>query len=366
MANLISMVALLSVAVCSAAMIVILSVMNGMNSFVAERFSLFDPDLKIEKAEGKYFEATWISAISEIEGVSKIYPTIETQALISFGNSTKVVVLKGTVEKESSQFYTPITVGEGIAIGLGISEMSHILLYTLPVSAINPSELASGYNAFDVVATNFLTTIPDYDNRYIIAPLGFVQQAIEKENKYSAVEIFISNGDVATIKSAVKKIIGDDFTVKDRQEQQDLLYSSMKVEKMIIVVIFIFVMLIACFTLIASLMLLISDKKKDQFILSSIGLKKEQIQKIFLLDGIFITLFGTAVGLITGIAITLCQQLFGWVKLGGSGGEGKYIVEAYPVALQASDILLVFLISTAVGIFASVLSTISKHEKHAS
>ncbi|MDR2556647.1 MAG: FtsX-like permease family protein, partial [Bacteroidales bacterium] len=362
MSNLISLVALLATSVCSAAMIVILSVMNGMNSFVAERFSRFDPDLKIEKVTGKYFNAEWLAELSHIDGVAKVIPTIETQALILFQDATRVVILKGTTEKKEHSFYTPVTVGGGVAASLDISERSHLLLYTLPASTINPQELSSGYNAFDVVATDFLTTIPDYDNRYIIAPLEFVQKAIDKENRYSAVEMFLVDGDGANtsstsetkIKAKIQQITGNDFTVKNRQQQQDTLYSSMKIEKLIIIVIFVFVMLISCFTLIASLMLLINDKKKDNFILKSIGMTETKVRQNFLLNGIFITALGTIAGLITGIAITLCQQFFGWVKLGGSGSEGKYIVEAYPVLLQPTDILLVFCISIAVGFFASV------------
>ncbi|MDR0763157.1 MAG: hypothetical protein LBF01_01490, partial [Bacteroidales bacterium] len=272
MSNLISLVALLATAVCSAAMIIILSVMNGMNSFVAERFSRFDPDLKIEKITGKYFDAEWLAELSCIDGVSKVIPTIETQALLRFNDATRVVILKGTTEKAEHLFYTPVTVGCGVAESIDISEMSQMLLYTLPVSTVNPQELSSGYSAFDVVATDFLTTIPDYDNRYIIAPLEFVQRAIEKENKYSAVEVFLLDGvgDADRV-DRIQRIVGNGFTVKNREQQQDALYSSMKIEKLIIIVIFVFVMLISCFTLIASLMLLINDKKKDNFILKSMG-----------------------------------------------------------------------------------------------
>jgi ABC-type lipoprotein release transport system permease subunit len=185
-----------------------------------------------------------------------------------------------------------------------------------------------------------------------------VQKAAGKENKYSAIEISLSdNASEKAAKTKIQRIIGNDFTVKDRGQQQDTLYNSMKIEKLIIIVIFVFVMLISCFTLIASLMLLINDKKKDNFILRSIGFTVKKIRNSFLINGIFITTLGTAAGLIVGVAITLCQQFFGLVKLGGSGGEGKYIVEAYPVLLQASDIVLVFCISIAVGLLACVIST---------
>jgi lipoprotein-releasing system permease protein len=327
--------------------------MNGMNSFVAERFAYFDPDLKIEKIKGKYFNAEWLSELSRIDGISKVVPTIETQALLSFNGATRVVVLKGTTEKSENNFHLPVTVGSGIASSLSISKMSHLLLYTLPVSAINPQELGSGYNTFDVVVTDFLTTIPDYDNRYIIAPLEFVQNATNKKNKYSAVEIFLDDDRKI---AKIQQIVGNDFTVKNRRQQQDVLYHSMKMEKFIIIVIFIFVMLISCFTLIASLMLLINDKKKDNFILKSIGLTEVKVRRNFLLNGIFIATLGTISGLIAGIGITLCQQFFGLVKLGGTGGEGKYIIEAYPVLLQSFDIFFVFCISITVGFFASVVS----------
>ncbi|MDR1739469.1 MAG: FtsX-like permease family protein [Bacteroidales bacterium] len=370
MTNLTSVVALLSVAVCSAAMIIILSVMNGMNSFVSERFSRFDPDLKIEKKYGKYFDGDEI--LSEIANIADVNPVIETQAIIRFDNTTRVVVLKGSANKQPSTHYTPITVGEGIAANLGISSMTPVSLFTMPVSELSDGGALDNYNSFDVVATDFLTTIPDYDNRYVVAPLAFVQQAIEREGMISAIEIFldeageISKGgdaaNIADITAQIQKIVGNNFTVKNRLQQQALLYSSMKAEKMIIILIFIFVMLIACFTLIASLMLLISEKRKDKKILLTVGLKKNEIQNIFLLNGIFITIAGTIAGLALGIAVVLCQQYFGWLKLGGSGGEGKYIVEAYPVLLQSNDVGLVFAVSVAVGIFASLVSTFSRQK----
>lgn len=362
MTNLTSLVALLGVAVCSAAMIIILSVMNGMNSFVSERFSRFDPDLKIEKKYGKYFNGDEL--LSAIADIADINPVIETQAIIRFDNTTRVVVLKGSASKQPSAHYTPITVGEGIAANLGISPMTPVSLFTLPVSELSDGGTLDSYNSFDVVVTDFMTTIPDYDNRYIVAPLAFVQQAIGREGMISAIEVFVDSKD--DISDEVRKIVGDNFTdsftVKNRAQQQELLYSSMKAEKMLIIIIFIFVMLIACFTLIASLMLLISEKRKDQKILLSLGLKKKEIQNIFLLNGIFITTVGTIAGLVLGIAITLGQQYFGWLKLGGSGGEGKYIVEAYPVLLQGFDVVLVFAVSVAVGIFASLLSTLSRQK----
>jgi lipoprotein-releasing system permease protein len=126
MASNISLVALLSTAVCSAAMIVILSVMNGMNSFVTERFSRFDPDLKIEKITGRYFTAEWLEELSAIDGVSAAIPTIETQAILAYNDATRVVVLKGTTEKTEHLFYTPVTVGVGIAASLDMPEMSHL------------------------------------------------------------------------------------------------------------------------------------------------------------------------------------------------------------------------------------------------
>ena len=182
---------------------------------------------------------------------------------------------------------------------------------------------------------------------------------LEYENIVTDIEVFINdkwqktNGkrQIDRIKKEIKNILGEDYKVYDQYEQQETLYKMMKTEKMAVYLILTFILIMATFNVIGTLSMLIIDKNKDITLLKAMGADKVLIKKIFINEGLLISVVGGMLGLLLGIAAVLIQQYFGIIRLGN--GDGNYIIDAYPVALQFSDVLLVFITITIIGSIAS-------------
>ncbi|MEG2667018.1 MAG: ABC transporter permease, partial [Bacteroidales bacterium] len=358
-------VSVLSIAVSTASMVLILSVMNGMSQFVSERFGNFDPDLKVEAVYGKYFEASWLDSLRAMPGVVAAVPVIEDQALFMYNGNTCMVKLKGVdtgfdlvsnlpKNIEAGKFYiearsdmNPMVVGGGIFAKMGMylgPGEKGCTLYAVDAFALNAIQLPQAFRAYPVYPSGVFSSVPEYDNQYIISSLSFVSKVFQTGNKFSGVEVKVDpTFSLHKLQKEIQRLIGNSYKVRDRIEQQQSLFSSMKAEKLIVISVFAFVMLIATFTMVASLMLLIYDKRSDIAILSGMGLSDSYLKRIFFADGMFISLSGALIGLAVGTAITLGQQYFGWVKLGNDAGT--YITDVYPVEIEMLDLVMVLFIS---------------------
>ena len=182
---------------------------------------------------------------------------------------------------------------------------------------------------------------------------------MEYENLVTDVEIFINDKSLKTngkrqlgrIKKEIKDILGDDYKVYDQYEQQETLYKMMKAEKIAVYLILTFILIMATFNVIGTLSMLIIDKNKDISLLKAIGADKTLIKKIFINEGLLISVVGGILGLLLGIVAVMVQQHFGIIRLGN--GDGNYIIDAYPVALQLADVVLVFITITIIGSVAA-------------
>lgn len=369
-------VAVLGIAVSTAAMILILSVMNGMNRFVAERFGNIDPDLRIEAVKGKYFnENGWLEKIAQGRGVHTVSGVLEDQALLTYGEQNVMVQLKGVdslYEKVSGlpqQIYSgsyDLDFNEYAAfavMGGGVYEQLQIppayaeacQLYVVDGSLLDrPLAMQQAVSSFPLYPSGLFNAIPEYDNLYVFCHIDFARWMFKCENALSAIELKVSPGfKVKEVKKGLQAMLGDGFTVKDRMEQKQAMFKSMKAEKLIVIAVFAFVMLIATFTMVADQMLLMYEKRKDIGILSSMGLENGSLRKLFFFNGLLVCAWGTLSGLLAGSLLAFGQQKFGWVKLGG--GSGNYITDAYPVYWQAGDLLLVLCVGLAVGMLASAI-----------
>lgn len=369
-------VAVLGIAVSTAAMVLILAVMNGMNRFVAERFWNMDADLKIEAVKGKYFEDAGLSErLARLEGVQAVSCVLQDQALLACGEQNVMIRLKGVdsafgmVSDIRAQVYSGsfdlshdehaafVVMGGGVYDQLRVApgQGEACRLYVVDGNLLNgPFAMQQAVRSFPVYASGLFSTIPEYDNQYVFCHLDLARRMFKAENALSAIETKVEPGyALKDVKKRIREELGDGFTVKDRMEQQQAMFKSMKVEKLIVVAVFAFVMLIATFTMVADQMLLMYEKRRDVAILASMGLGKGKLRRVFFLNGLLVCLWGTAAGLLLGSLLALGQQKAGWVKLGG--GSGNYITDAYPVWLQPSDLLLVLCIGLLVGTFASAL-----------
>lgn len=218
---------------------------------------------------------------------------------------------------------------------------------------LNPEQ---DFNSRNILVSGVFMAEQSFDSKYILAPFSFVKEILEYDDEISYVEIGLAkDANLDRIQSEIKSILGDNFKVKNRFEQQELLYRIMKSEKWAIFMILTFILLIATFNVIGSLSMLILDKKKDIAVLQSMGANNRLIRRIFMLEGSLISMIGAISGLVLGAIICVLQIQFGLVGLGGA--EGSFIVDAYPVVMQWLDFVAIFFTVTLIGILAAWIPT---------
>lgn len=376
--SVIGKVAMLSIGISTAAMVLVLSVMNGMNRFVAERFWVIDPDLKIEAAEGKFFTpADLPQTLAATPGVQAVSQVLKDQAILTYGGQNCMIYLQGVDSVYSHVSDLPSHVFSGqynlssheptasalVLMGGGVFAQMQIppsyaqdcRLYTVDARMLGRPLAAGGaVTAYSVYASGLFNAIPEYDNQYVFCDLEFARRAFKASGKVSALEVRVSPGtSVKKVKQDLQERLGEGFVVKDRVEQQEAMFKSMRAEKLIVMLVFAFIMLIATFTMVADQMLSMYEKRLDMAVFASMGMRERHIRRIFFLNGMMVNVCGTLGGLLLGSLLTFGQKRFGWVKLGG--GEGSYITDAYPVDWQIGDLFVVLLIGLAIGALASAL-----------
>jgi lipoprotein-releasing system permease protein len=198
----------------------------------------------------------------------------------------------------------------------------------------------------------FFSIQQDYDVKYVLVPISFMRKLLDYRSEVTSLEVRTLRGaDPGAVRQGLEEALGPGFTIRDRFQQQELIYRIMKTEKWAIFLILSFILLIATFNVIGSLSMLILDKRKDIAILSSLGASRQLIRRIFLTEGMLITLAGAVAGMILGAIIALLQQKFGIITLGSRGST--FVVDAYPVDMHLSDFLLVFLTVGFIGVIAA-------------
>lgn len=347
-----------------------------MNRFVAERFGSMDADLRIEAAKGKYFEENGLlGRILQVSGVQVVSGVLEDQALLAYGGQNVMVRLKGvdSLYAEVSDIEEQIYSGSYdldyndyaafAVMGGGVYEQLQIppvqagscLLYAVDGSLLDsPFAMQQAVSSFSLYPSGLFSAIPEYDNSYVFCHIGFARQVFKTGTALSSIELKVAPGfRVKDVRKGVQAVLGEGFTVKDRIGQQQMMFKSMQAEKLIVIAVFAFVMLIATFTMVADQMLLMYEKRRDIAILSSMGMENGSLRKMFFFNGLLVCAWGTVAGLLSGSLLAFGQRRFGWVKLGG--GSGNYITDAYPVYWQPVDLLVVLGVGLAVGMLAAAL-----------
>lgn len=375
--NIISGVSVCGVAIATAALVCILSVFNGFQDMVAGLFTAFDPELKVVPAEGKFMlaDAEELKELRENADIAVYTETLEDAALLMINNRQAMATVKGVEENfEQLTDIDGILFGEGVfelqadvldygilggnllmRLGLPADFSSPIQVYaprkgermdlTDPTASLNQEELFSP-------KVGFMVKQKKYDASYVITNLAFARRLFDRKGYVSAIELKLADGaSLSAVKSQIKKALGDKYEVLDRYEQQEDTFKIMQIEKLISYIFLTFILAIACFNVIGSLSMLIIDKKKDVMMLRNLGANEQQIRSIFMMEGRLICLLGAVIGIVCGLALCFLQQEFGLIRFGD--GEGSYIIDAYPVSVHVTDVLLVLLTVVAVG-FLSV------------
>ena len=364
--NIISAISAIGMAVGTAALIIILSVYNGFDSLIRSMMSNVEPDLLITPATGKTFvpDDSTFDWIYDQPSVKNMCCVLEEQVFISYDGKQSLARAKGVdwvYEEESplkdhmrdGEFKlhrgdVPLAaVGAGLAYELGISPrfLSPVEIYfptrTGRISLANP---AASIESVRVYPSGLFSVNNDVDAELLIVPIEKMQELLEYEDEVSAVEIRLTEDspkdELKRLQKEIDARLGPGFRVKDRFQQNESLYKMMKYEKAAIFMILIFVIIIIAFNIFGSLTMLIIEKKEDIRTLRSMGAPDSLIRKIFVLEGWFISLAGLAGGLVIGVGFAALQQAFGIIKM-----PGHFVVQAYPIILSWSDILL-----TAVGV----------------
>ncbi len=341
------------------ALIVILSVFNGFDNVVKSLINSFNPDIKITLAEGKTFSSdkALINRIKEIKGVTEVAEILEDRALLRYDEKQTIAIVKGVSPEYKavsgidsmivegtftlfSQNYPFAVVGKGIDIFLNIilNSPRQMGIYVPKRSGKVSFEPEKAVNRRFLNISGVFLIEQDFDTKYIFVPLSFAQELFEYPNKINALEIKLNpKSNHQLIQQNIQQVLGKNFLVQNRYQQNEVFYKTMQMEKWAIFLILVFILIIASFNIIGTLTMLILEKKTDIHTLSNIGATEKLINQIFLLEGWLVSIIGAVLGLISGLIICWLQAKFELIKLQGSG---TFIIDAYPVLVKPVDVLL--------------------------
>lgn len=383
--NIISWISLIGIAVSTAALIIVLSVYNGIGQVTQTLFNSFDPELVVQPAQGKTLHLHDIDydTLCRIDGVATVSQIAEENAWMTYRHNEAIVSLRGvdgnyhlvtgldtllyegiyrftdTVAAPDDEGDTMLTtvhyllMGAEVYYNLGVRDVSNI-----PVAIHIPKRgVALGLTMDEAFNTGY--ALPggnfyiqqDIDNRYVVTDIDFVRQLMDyADDECTTLAIALQPGArVSKVKTAVAAQLGDGYRVLDRFEQQPIYYKVFRSERLGIYLILALIVLISTLNLVASLSLLMMDKRHDIATLRSMGMPARQVRRIFRIEGVLIAAMGVAAGLLLGFVVCFVQQQWGVVKMGSN-----FVVNAFPVAMRGID----FLLTTAMVMALSTLAVL--------
>lgn len=391
--NVISWISLIGIAAGTTALIVVLSVYNGIGQLTQTLFNVFDPELIVEPAEGKTFHTSTIpyDALCHTPEVLAVSQMVEENAWITHKHNEAIVLLRGVDEhygpmtgldtllyegsyclkdENTSYLYDAASSDTGAYIPSAYLLFGSEVWYNLGLNSYTNSAVAvhipkrgkslgmtvdDAFNSgLAFVAGNFYIQ-QDIDSRYVVADIDFVRNLMDySSDEVTALAIDTKEGAVDRVKQAIQQQLGPDFTVKDRMQQQPLYYKVFKSERLGVFLVLSLIVLVATLNLIASLSLLIIDKRKDIGTLRAMGMESGDIRRTFRCEGVMISMVGVVAGLLLGFIICFVQQHFGIVKMGNN-----FVTDAFPVAMRLVDFVSTFVMVTVLSLLA-VLFTVRK------
>jgi lipoprotein-releasing system permease protein len=378
--NIISILALVGVAFSAAALIIVLSVFNGLEDLLHSLNNSFDPEIKIEAAEGKSFEVDepMIRSLEAVQGVAFVTEVIEDYAYVRYRDANQVVTLKGVSDnfidqhriddkivagtlklKEGDVNYA--IVGRGlqytlsIAVGDDLYPLQVFYINNVKSGTLDPSRMYSRKNILPGAA---FSIVQNFDENYVLVPLSFVQELLNYGNKRTSLEIKTSPGaDVFNVEEQLQEVLGQQYVVLNHEEQHKDLYRLLKMEKLFTFLALSLLLAISSINIFFSLMMLALDKKKDISVLSAMGASEGVIRRIFVVEGAIIAFGGALTGLVLGGLFCWLQLTFGIISM----GMETSVTEGYPIKVVPIDFLstlavvsiLAFLISWRPAMLAS-------------
>ena len=378
--NVISIVAVCGIVVATAALICVLSVFNGFRGLIMGKLAMLDPEVAITATMGKTINNadSIIDAVSGIPGVERAIPVIEDQALAMYAQLQMPVRLKGVPDdyntmnqidsvivdgqwKLRDQVSRYAVAGAGPAVRLCVRPdfIGMVRLYAPQrqghVNIANPMGAFRQDSLF--VSGIFQLQQNNYDADLIYVPLDMARDLFDYETEATQVEVKLAAGaNEQQAMRAITQALGDGYLVKNRLMQQSEAYRLVNIEKWMAFLLLAFILIIATFNVISTLSLLIIEKDDSIATLRALGANDRQISRIFVLQGWLITLVGAITGVVIGLILCLCQQRFGWLHL--RGDPANMIIDAYPVEVQWTDVLVTLALVAAVGLLTSMVTAL--------
>ena len=372
--NIVSGVSAFSVAIPVMAMVILLSVFNGFEGLIKSMYRSFDPDIRITPVRGKVFPIDSLprERFLAIDGVRDAAYALEDNAVFeyrdrqAFGTMCGVDSLYRQVVPLDSlrtegvfqlQFgdFPEAYVGQGMAYALGIrvNLNSPISVYVPRRGRVSPLLPYSFYKKQNIFPAGVFALEAEVDGKYVIVPLHFAQELLDYPGQASSVAIRLeADASPQRVQQQIGQWLGDDYKIQSRYQQKESFYRIMMYEKWGIYFIILLVLVIASFSLIGSLVMLIIEKRKDSQTLVTMGADTKLLRKIFVAEGMLIYLIGAGGGLLLGVALALAQQHFGFLKLSGE----TFLIDAYPVEVHPSDLAWVIVTFVSVSYLISVLT----------
>ena len=359
---------MLGVAVGTAALIIVLSVFNGFENLVLSLYNSFDPAIKITAVEGKVFKANEVSSILT-ERSLLFSEVLEEKVLLKYEDKEYIATLKGVDANykklnrvdsmlvvgdyfEGYESNHTAIVGQGVAyyLSMGVGDMMNPLHVFVPKRS--NKHLLRTENAFSqsrLIPVGVFGIQADFDATYVITSLDYVRELLERKDEVSAFEVHCADEEMEILQEELQAILGDEYQVQHRYQQHAFLHQILNSEKLAVFLILTLILIIASFNIIGSLSMLMIDKKKDIQTLSQLGATNRDLQKVFWLEGLLTTTIGAVAGLLLGLGVCWAQLEWGLLQM----GEGSFVVNYFPVAIQLIDVILILMTVLLVGAFAS-------------
>ena len=370
--NIVTGISVACVAVVTAALIIILSAMNGLTDLVKTLYNSFHPEIRITAVKGKTFilDSTDVIAIKKLTNVVWYNEIVDENVLVENEDRQLKVTMRGVSDDyvKDTRFDTTVrqgnydlhpngrtgaVVGSEIGARLNLGELSPLNIYvpkrdrSLSIDFDNLDE--SPFNKDLVYVSGLYSVSSDFDGKYVILPIDKVRELMDYTIESTSAEIGVKTGtDPDEVVQQVQKILGIKYLVQNRYSQNELLFNTLKSEKVWTFMILLFILLIATFNTIGSLTLLIIEKKKDIGVLWSMGADTKILRRIFFTEGLLISVTGTLIGSLLGLGLCFLQQRFGFIQL-----TPGFVIEAYPIRVALKDILLIIASVTAIGLLAA-------------
>ncbi len=370
--NVISWISIIAIAITTAALVIILSAMNGLTSVVADLYHAIEPDLKVTAVHAKYMEHTpeLEKKIRSVKGISGISWCVEENALVKLDDKQAVVNVKGVDAsfKDLTHFDTVVidgvyrfefkgqyygVFGKGVAHKLGVNVnnfLSPVSIYAPKRGKVESIDPEDAFNKLSISPGGIFGLHDDFDYRYVLIDLKAAQELFDCPNSASSIEIGIdNNADMESVQAELQTVLGKDYTIKNRFQLNDVLFKTLETEKLWVFLILAFILVIATFNIIGALTMLIIEKKKDIKTLYNIGADQTFIRNIFMQEGFLITGVGAISGVIIGVCVCVLQQQFHLVKF----DEG-YVITYYPIEMRGGDLIWVVGVVMLIGFLAAL------------